>query len=165
MSCVSFLSPQQRLLLRAAPTGPAVSSFRSPEVTEGKVQRLRQMAVSADPRIRESAALAYATPLDVLADLALDPEPGVRCSVARNEHAPAEVLRLLAADPAPGVRGWVAANPGVPLTVLESLTDDPDATVRGVVGWARRWPDAQVTSRRAAPPAAERYGARDRPTR
>lgn len=142
MSCVSFLSPQQRLLLRAAPAGPAVSTFMSPEVTEGKIQRLRQMALSPDPKIRESAALAYGTPVEVLDALALDPRPGVRFSVARNEHASPEVLRLLAADPVAGVRGWVAANPAVPADALDTLANDPDPTVRGVVAWARRWPEA-----------------------
>lgn len=141
MSCIGFLSPQQRRLLRASTRDGVLSSFRSPEVTEGKIERLRAMATSTDPKIRESAALAYASPVDVLVRLATDPEPGVRFSVARNEHASAEVLRTLAADEVAGVRGWVAANASAPADVLAVLVDDPDQTVRSVAAWALRWPD------------------------
>ncbi len=145
MSCIGFLSPQQRKLLRASTRDGVLSSFASPAITEGKIQRLRGMAESADPRIRESAALAYVTPADVLEQLATDPEAGVRFSVARNEHAPAAVLTLLARDEVAGVRGWVAANPKVPVAVLDSLADDPDPMVRSVVSWARSWPKPNPT--------------------
>lgn len=141
MSCIGFLSPQQRALLRASTPDGVLSSFASPKVTEGKVARTRLMASSDDSKIRESAALAHATPPDVLTALSGDLDPGVRMSVARNEHTPSATLRLLAGDSVAGVRGWVAANPSVPQDVLDLMANDADPTVRSVVDWASRWPD------------------------
>ena len=143
MSCMGFLSPQQRAALAASSRedagGAPLSAFASPPATEGKVRRVRALAASADPAIRESAALSYRAPEDVLVALADDPETGVRRCVARNEHAPAEVLRRLATDADPGVRGWVAAHPAVAEGLLAALADDPDPTVRAVVAWAEGW--------------------------
>lgn len=140
MSCVGFFTPRQlaRVRAAAADTTP-VSSFRSPAATEGKIDRVRSMAGSADPRIRESAALSSLADRAVLSTLAVDRERSVRCCVARNEHAPADVLELLAADTDAGVRGWVAANASTPPSVLERLADDADPTVQAVVAWAARW--------------------------
>ncbi len=143
MSCMGFLSPQQRAALAASSRedagGAPLSAFASPPASAGKVQRVRALAASADPTIRESAALSYRAPEDVLVALAADSEAGVRRCVARNEHTPTEVLRTLAADPDAGVRGWVAAHPAVPDDLLAALADDPDPTVRAVVAWAEGW--------------------------
>lgn len=140
MSCVGFFTPQQlaRVRAAAADTTP-VSSFRSPPATEAKVERVRVMARSADPRIRESAALSHLADRAVLSILAADRERSVRCCAARNERAPADVLEVLAADVDAGVRGWVAANASTPVAVLEQLVHDPDPTVQAVVAWAARW--------------------------
>ena len=141
MSCVSFLSPEQRRRLRASTAdGAPLSSFASPQPSESKVARLRSMAQSPDPKIRESAALAQLTPAGVLGALAGDADPGVRVCVARNEHTPYDVLDRLAADDCVAVRGWVAANPATPPAVMRRLADDPSPTVRGLVAWAGRWP-------------------------
>lgn len=146
MSCVSFGSTGdggrrwlERLRAAAADTRP-VSSFRSPEVTDAKVRRVRALALAKDPKVRESAALSYAAPLDVLVALASDTESGVRCCVARNEHTPGAVLDTLGSDEHAGVRGWVAANPSVEPATLERLVDDTDDAVRAVAAWAGRWP-------------------------
>jgi hypothetical protein len=141
MSCIGFLSPQQRRSLRASSRDDGtLSRFASPDVTAGKLARARSMAASPEAGIRESAALGQVTPVDVLAQLAADAEPRVRMCVARNPRTPPDTLRALAGDVVPGVRGWVAANPGVPADVLDVLADDPDPVVRSVVTWARGWP-------------------------
>jgi hypothetical protein len=143
VSCLGFLSPGQRAALAASSredaAGAPLSSFASPPATAGKVRRVRALAASTDVRIRESAALSYRAPLDVLAALAHDDEASVRACVARNEHADLDLLWALAGDPAPTVRGWVAAHPGAPADLLDRLADDLDPQVRAVVAWARGW--------------------------
>ena len=137
---MSFLSPAQRAALAASTAdGAPLSSFASPPASDGKRQRIRRLAESEQPRIRESAALAYHAPTDVLAALAADPVGSVRACVARNEHAPVDLLCRLAADPDPTVRGWVAAHKDVPGDVLAELADDADPAVRAVVAWAAGW--------------------------
>lgn len=114
MSCVGFFTSEQLRRVREAAADPRpVSTFASPDVTPAKVARVKAMADSGDPRIRESAALSY---------------------IAR-----ADVLQQLSSDADPGVRGWVAANPGVPDGVLDDLALDDDVTVQAVVEWARGW--------------------------
>lgn len=140
MSCVGFFTPEQLRRVREAALDPRpVSTFRSPDASEAKVERTRAMAVSADPRIRESAALSSLVPESVLAELAADPQRSVRCCVARNARCPSEVLARLAADDDAGVRGWVAANPAVSKQLLGQLATDEDQTVRAVVDWAVAW--------------------------
>ncbi|GAA1932473.1 hypothetical protein [Nocardioides hwasunensis] len=145
MSCVGFLSPEQRAALAASSredaAGARLSSFASPPPSDGKVRRVRLLARSTDPRIRESAALSHHAPADVLRRLADDEEPGVRRCVARNVHADAALLARLASDPDPHVRGWVASNPSVSTAVLELLSEDEDESVRAVVAWAKGWWD------------------------
>lgn len=144
MSCVSFLSAAQRAALRESDDEQLTpeeirAAHPSPPATEGKLRRIRLLAQSADPSIRQSAALNQQTPVDVLELLAGDTDPGVRRCVARQPKTPEPLLRRLAHDAVADVRGWVAANPSVPGSLLTELADDSDATVRGVVGWARNW--------------------------
>lgn len=140
MSCVGFLSPEQRAALAASSAaGPPLSAFASPPASPGKTARVARLAVSADPRIRESAALSHRASYDVLAGLAADREVGVRCCVARNPLTTSALLAGLARDAAPTVRAWVAAHPGVAPEDLARLGVDPDPTVRTVVAWARGW--------------------------
>ena len=143
MSCMGFTSPQQRAALAASSRddagGAPLSAFTSPPASDGKERRVRALAASGSPAIRESAALAYRAPVDVLLALAGDEASTVRRCVARNEHTPEPVLRSLAADDDPLVRGWVAANPAVPNDLLAELVADPDPRVRAVVTWARGW--------------------------
>lgn len=142
MSCISFLSPAQRAQLRASSRddGRPLSRFASPEASDGKVHRVRLLADSPDPKIRESAALSQWAPVDVLDSLAGDVEAGVRICVARNYRSAPDVLTRLSGDPADVVRGWVAAHPATPDAVLSALEDDADENVRKVVAWARAWP-------------------------
>ena len=143
MSCMSWMSPAQRAALAASSAadgeGAPLSSFASPPTSDGKTQRVRVLAASADPAIRESAALSLRAPEDVLVALAADEAVTVRRCAARNERLPVALLRSLAADPDAVVRGWVAAHPAVPVDVREELASDEDARVRAVVGWAERW--------------------------
>ncbi|WP_134765850.1 hypothetical protein [Nocardioides sp. 1609] len=143
MSCLGFLTEQQRAALAASSStdaaGVPLSAFTSPPASDGKTARVRALAASADPRIRESAALSYRAPDDVLVELAGDADAAVRRCVARNERTPVAVLHRLVDDPDPFVRGWVAAHPAVPSHVLDRLGADPDAAVRAVVTWARGW--------------------------
>lgn len=140
MSCLGFLSPEQRKALRMSSNdGAPLSSFASPPATQTKVDRVRTLARSTDPRIRESAALAHHAPDDVLTALGHDPVEFVRRGVARNARASSEVLHGLAADRSPVVRAWVAANPATPPDVHLVLSRDADPTVQAVLEWAAGW--------------------------
>ncbi len=144
MSCVSFWSGPDGgrawlERLRAAAEDPRpVSTFRSPDISDAKIARIRQLATSSDAKIRESAALSRQASGDLLNDLSHDADMGVRCCVARNERTPLAVLRRLAHDRNAGVRAWVAANPGA-RELLNDLQHDTNETVRLVAAWATRW--------------------------
>ncbi|MFN3707988.1 hypothetical protein [Microcella sp.] len=150
MSCIRFNTPaQKRQLAENAPammlgTEP-VAQFLSPAVTDSKRERVRRLAQSADPRIRESAALSYHAPADVYEALARDPEVSVRSCLARNERTPCDVLRTLAADPDEQVRAWVAINYFVPADAMERLADDESPTVRALVAWKSSLADEAQT--------------------
>lgn len=140
MSCLGFLSPEQRVALAGSTRGGApLSDFASPPVTAGKLRRLRAMAASTSAAIRESAALARHAPPDVLFALADDPVASVRRCVARNGQTVPPLLARLAADEDAHVRGWVAAHTATPPAVVRRLADDPDPAVRAVVAWAAGW--------------------------
>ena len=140
MSCIRFNTPAQRAQMQAAApvmltAEEAAARHPAPPVTESKIRRLRLLAASANPKIRESVASSYNTPVDLFERLARDPDAGVRGCVARNEAAPCDVLRQLSHDPDETVRGWVAVNFFVPEDVMRELADDPSDTVRSLVGW------------------------------
>ena len=140
MSCIRFNTPAQRAQLRAAAPPmltpeQAAALHPAPPVTDSKIRRLRLLAEHANPKIRESVASSYHTPLDLFERLSRDPDAGVRGCVARNETAPCDVLRELAHDPDEMVRGWVAVNFFVPDDVMGGLADDASATVRALVAW------------------------------
>jgi len=140
MSCIRFNTPAQRAQLAAmAPSmltaEEAARLHPAPPVTESKIRRLRVLAENANPKIRESVASSYHTPLDVAERLARDPDPGVRACLARNESTPCDLLRELAHDESEAVRGWVAVNFYVPADVMDDLADDPSETVRSLVAW------------------------------
>ncbi|MFC5501470.1 hypothetical protein ACFPJ4_04355 [Lysinimonas soli] len=140
MSCIRFNTPAQRAQLRAAAPSmltpeEAAARHPAPPVTESKIRRLRLLAEHANPKIRESVASSYHTPVDLFERLSRDPDAGVRGCVARNEAAPCDVLRALAHDADETVRGWVAVNFFVPDDVMAGLADDPSATVRSLVSW------------------------------
>ncbi|WP_161606298.1 hypothetical protein [Microlunatus speluncae] len=143
MSCISFLSPEQRATLGQVTCELSPDEIRAahpmPPVTAGTLHRIRLMAASPDPQIRAAAASKRQTPPETLEALGRDTDLLVRSSVARNDGVAPEVLRRLAGDPSAQVRGWVAANRVCPLDVLDALADDPDDTVRKVVTWARSW--------------------------
>jgi hypothetical protein len=140
MSCIRFNTPAQRAQMRAA--APAMLTVEqalvlhpAPVFTDSKVRRLRLLAESANPKIRESVASSYHAPVDLFERLARDPDAGVRGCVARNEAAPCDVLRELASDADETVRGWVAVNFYVPDDVMRDLASDPSDTVRALVAW------------------------------
>ena len=140
MSCIRFNTPAQRRQMAAmAPamltSEQAAALHPAPAVTESKIRRLRLLAESANPKIRESAASSYHAPVDLFERLAKDADAGVRGCVARNEAAPCDVLRELAHDADETVRGWVAVNFFVPDDVMRELADDDSATVRSLVRW------------------------------
>jgi len=140
MSCIRFNTPAQRAQMAAmAPTmmtaEEAASPHPAPAVTDSKIRRLRLLAQSANPKIRESVASSYHTPVDLFERLAKDPDAGVRGCVARNEAAPCDVLRELSRDRAETVRGWVAVNFYVPEDVMQRLAEDQSETVRALVSW------------------------------
>lgn len=144
MSCVSFVSPEQRARLAATTTQLSLKEVQaqhpSPPVTEGTKHRIKLMATSADPVIRASAGLHRHAPDEVLTQLADDTEVSVRCAVARNQGTPTPLLRQLAKDPSDTVRGWVAAHESTPADLLDAMSEDPAVLVREVVAWNRRWP-------------------------
>jgi hypothetical protein len=140
MSCIRFNTPAQRAQFKAmAPAmltaEQAAALHPAPEVTESKIQRLRLLAVDANPKIRESVASSYHTPGDVFEALAKDADEGVRACVARNESAPCDVLRSLATDASERVRGFLALNFFVPEDAMALLAEDRSATVRDLVRW------------------------------
>lgn len=107
----------------------------APAVTESKINRLRLLAKSENPRIRESVASSYHAPEELLLELAKDPDAGVRSWLARNETASCDVLRELADDESERVRGFLALNYFVPADVMDKLAEDESDTVRGLVEW------------------------------
>lgn len=113
----------------------AAALHPSPPVTDSKLRRLRLLATSANPKIRESVASSYNTPQDVFEALSHDGEEGVRSCLARNEATPCDILRRLADDESEVVRGWVAVNYYVPADAMESLAEDRSETVRKLVRW------------------------------
>lgn len=140
MSCIRFNTPAQRAQMRAAAPAmltpeEAAALHPAPPVTESKIRRLRLLAASGNPRIRESVASSSHTPAELFESLARDADRGVRCCVARNEAAPCDVLRELSHDSDETVRGWVAVNFFVPDDVMRRLADDPSETVRSLVAW------------------------------
>jgi len=140
MSCIRFNTPAQRAQMKAmAPVmltaEQAAALHPAPPVTDSKINRLRLLAVDANPKIRESAASSYHTPEDVFEALAKDTDEGVRACVARNESAPCDVLRSLASDESERVRGFLALNFFVPEDAMAVLADDSSSTVRDLVRW------------------------------
>ena len=151
MSCIRFNTPaQQRQLdrLHAQPELGAdpVSSFRSPEVTDSKIERLRTMAQDKRTSIRESAALNVHTPHDMMWILARDTQVSVRSCLARNEATPCDILGFLAQDTSPVVRRWVAVNFFVPADAMERLAHDDDDQVRQLVAWKSSLADSVTAS-------------------
>ncbi len=140
MSCIRFNTPAQRAQLEAmAPSmltpEEAARLHPAPPVTESKILRLRTLADDPNPKIRESVASSYHTPLDVAERLAHDPDEGVRACLARNETTSCDLLRELSHDESEAVRGWVAVNYYVPADVMDDLADDESETVRALVAW------------------------------
>jgi hypothetical protein len=144
MSCIRFNTPAQRQAMRdAAPSmltpeeaaQLARTSHPAPPVTATKIARLRLLATSANPKIRESVASSYHAPEDLMLALARDEDAGVRGCVARNESTPCDILRSLADDESEMVRGWLAVNFFVPSDVMLRLESDPSETVRSIVRW------------------------------
>lgn len=118
------------------------ASHPTPAVTPTKIARLRLLAASDNPKIRESVASNHNTPEDLFAMLARDNDVGVRSCIARNEYVPCDVLRSLANDESEVVRGFLAINFFVPADVMQRLADDDSVTVRGLVSWKGALADA-----------------------
>lgn len=140
MSCIRFNTPAQRRQMAAmAPSmmtaEEAAALHPAPPVTESKIARLRILATSPNPKIRESVASSYHAPEDLFETLAKDPDAGVRSWIARNETVSCDILRSLADDESEAVRGFLALNFYVPADVMEKLADDESDTVRGLVKW------------------------------
>lgn len=149
MSCIRFNTPAQRAQMAAmAPsklTAEEVARLHpAPPVTASKIHRLRVLAESPNPKIRESVASSYHAPADLFEKLAHDPDDGVRGCLARNEATPCDLLRELAHDESEAVRGWVAVNFFVPRDVMAELAGDESETVRSLVAWKSSLADAEV---------------------
>lgn len=113
----------------------AAAQHPAPPVTESKINRLRLLATSENPKIRESVASSYHAPEELYIALAKDPDEGVRSWIARNESVSCDILRTLADDPSETVRGFLAINYFVPGDVMDKLAEDESDTVRGLVEW------------------------------
>lgn len=140
MSCIRFNTPAQRAQLDrlradSVLNQTAVAQFLSPALSDSKLARLHALAVDANPKIRESAALSQHLPEADRWLLAKDPVESVRVCVARNEATSCDILRFLAQDKSDLVRSWVAVNFFVPADVMETLEQDDSAEVRALVGW------------------------------
>ncbi|MDH6532913.1 hypothetical protein M2119_001150 [Aurantimicrobium minutum] len=151
MSCIRFNTPAQRAQLdrlradkQLADT--AVAQFLGPEFGETKINRLRIMAEDKNPKIRESVALSYHVPEEVMWALAKDKNEGVRICVARNETTPCDILRYLASDKSEQVRSWVAVNFFVPQDTMEALAGDQSESVRKLVAWKADLAEQELVS-------------------
>ena len=149
MSCIRFNTPAQRAQLDRLRNDTklnetAVAKFLGPEFGETKINRLRLMAADKNPKIRESAALSYHVPEEVMWALAKDKNEGVRICVARNETTPCDILRFLARDASENVRSWVAVNYFVPQDVMAILEQDSSASVRKLVGWKASFAEPEL---------------------
>lgn len=140
MSCIRFNTPAQRSQLAAG--APAMRTaeelaahYRSPEMTESKIRRLRMLAEHENPKIRERVAADYHAPADLVQKLASDPDAGVRATLARNETVSCDILRDLAHDESETVRGFVAINYFVPEDAMAELAADASPVVRRLVAW------------------------------
>lgn len=143
MSCIRFNTPAQRAQLDRLRSDKklsetAVSQFLGPEFGDSKIKRLRTMAQDKNPKIRESVALSYHVPEEVMWSLAKDKNEGVRVCVARNETTPCDILRFLSDDKSVQVRSWVAVNYFVPQDVMQKLASDSSEEVRKLVEWKTR---------------------------
>ena len=155
MSCIRFNTPAQLRQLDElrgdkSKRDKSIAQFLSPEITESKILRVRAMAKDKNPKIRESAALGYHTPEDVMWELAKDKNEGVRVCVARNETTPCDILRHLGNDKSEQVRSWVAVNFFVPTDVMELLATDKSETVRKLVGWKASLAAEEIAERQDA---------------
>lgn len=140
MSCIRFNTPAQRAQLDALKADKvlnetAVAKFLGPEFGESKINRLRSMSKDKNPKIRESVALSYHVPEEVMWTLARDKNEGVRICVARNETTPCDILRHLAKDKSEQVRSWVAVNYFVPQDAMDVLANDSSESVKKLVAW------------------------------
>ena len=137
MSCLHFTTAAERASLKdRTPLGlsneDAALLHRSPPVTESKIRRLRLLAASPVPAIRQSVASSRNTPVDLFEALAVDSDASVRGCVARNDAAPEAVLRGLVTDRDQGVRCWLAVNHAAPADVLTTLRQDRSSKVRSL---------------------------------
>jgi hypothetical protein len=139
MSCIRFNTTAQRAAMRQDGAGLSAADAAvlhlAPPVTESKIARLRLLAESPQPGIRQSVASNRHAPADLLEALAADADPAVRGEVARNETVPQALLAALAGDRDARVRCWAVLNPGLPLPVVARLAGDRDAQVRRLAGW------------------------------
>lgn len=151
MSCIRFNTPAQRAQLDRLRSdkqlaNTAVAQFLGPEFGESKINRLRIMSQDKNAKIRESVALSYHVPEDVMWSLAKDKNEGVRICVARNETTPCDILRFLAQDKSEQVRSWVAVNFFVPQDAMEVLANDTSESVRKLVAWKADLAEQELVS-------------------
>lgn len=147
MSCIRFNTPAQREAMRLhAPVQLSPDEVKAlppaPPVTQSKINRLRLLAESENPKIRASVASSYHAPDELYVALANDPDEEVRSWVARNETVSCDILRTLADDPSEKVRGFLAINFFVPSDVMEQLSTDDSETVRRLVQWKTQLAEA-----------------------
>ncbi len=146
MSCVRFNTPAQRQQMTDVSNGvqrdEPIAQFLGPVMTQSKIDRLRLMATSDNPKIRETVAASRHTPEELFETLSNDPEPGVRMWLARNEHVPCDILRKLAHDPDETVRSFVAINFFVPADAMGDLAHDESPRVRALVDWKAKLAEA-----------------------
>ena len=131
MSCLHFNTDAQREQLKVARSSEEpIAQWLSPDMSDSKIDRIRNMAKDKHSKIRESAALSIHIPEDVALILSGDKNTEVRCCLARNENVPISVLRVMAYDKAFIVRCWVAVNHSTPNDVRDMLTFDDNKKVR-----------------------------------
>lgn len=146
MSCVRFNTPAQRQQMTDVSSGvqrdEPIAQFLGPALTQSKIDRLRLMAVSENPKIRETVAASRHTPEELFFALADDPDAGVRMWLARNEKVPCDILRKLAHDSDETVRSFVAINFFVPADAMGELAQDESPRVRALVDWKSKLAEA-----------------------
>lgn len=87
-------------------------------------ERLTELSLHQDPRIRRRVAENSASSLRLLLFQAGDPNADVRTAVAENKKLPADYLHMFLDDTSADVRYSIAENHSMPERLLLALTRD-----------------------------------------
>lgn len=136
MSCVHFNTPNQRQQFAdAASDHEPIAQWLGPQITQGRINLVKQWSVSDIVKIREAAAASHIATEAVYEALAVDTEPTVRQWLARNTSVPERILRSLVADQDEVVRCFLVTNTTATDDMINELKNDPSWKVQQLIRW------------------------------